>query len=224
MPKNSGRWHPDREPLSYELHGADYHPDTDVTVTAGGTQGLFTALAAVIRPNDEVIIFEPAYDSYAPTVKLLGGLVKAYEMSPPIYKIDWSIVKRMISSNTKMIILNSPNNPSGAVLDREDINELIAITKNTDILILSDEVYEHLVYDGREHLSMARFPELRERSFINASFGKLYHVTGWKIGYCIAPSWMMSEFRKVHQFEVFSVNSFIQYAISDFLKNYEKKS
>jgi methionine aminotransferase len=200
-----------------ELHGADYHPDTDVTVTAGGTQGLFTALAAVIRPNDEVIIFEPAYDSYAPTVKLLGGLVKAYEMSPPIYKIDWSIVKRMISSNTKMIILNSPNNPSGAVLDREDINELIAITKNTDILILSDEVYEHLVYDGREHLSMARFPELRERSFINASFGKLYHVTGWKIGYCIAPSWMMSEFRKVHQYVVFSTNTAIQYALADFM-------
>ena len=200
-----------------ELHNADYNPDTEVTVTAGGTQAVFTALAAVIRPNDEVILFEPAYDSYAPTVKLLGGLVKAFEMSPPIYKIDWAIVKRMITSNTKMIILNSPNNPTGMVLDKEDINQLIDITRNTDILILSDEVYEHLVFEGRQHLSMAHFPELRKRSFIAASFGKLYHNTGWKMGYCIAPDWLTQEFRKVHQSLIFSVNTPVQYALADFM-------
>jgi methionine aminotransferase len=200
-----------------ELHDADYHPDKEITITAGGTQAIFTALAAVIRPNDQVIIFEPAYDSYAPTVKLLGGLVKAFEMSPPVYKIDWAIVKRMVTSDTRMIILNSPNNPTGMVLDREDIRELIALTRNTDILILSDEVYEHLVFEGRQHLSMALFPELRERSFITASFGKLYHNTGWKMGYCLAPSWLMREFRKVHQYLVFSVNTPVQYALADFL-------
>jgi methionine aminotransferase len=200
-----------------ELHDADYHPDKEVTVTAGGTQALFTALAAVIRPNDEVIIFEPAYDLYAPTVKLLGGLVKAFEMTPPIYKIDWTIVKRMVTSDTKMIILNSPNNPIGSVLDREDIRELIALTRNTDILILSDEVYEHLVFEGRQHLSMALFPELRERSFIAASFGKLYHNTGWKMGYCLAPGWLTREFRKIHQYLVFSANTPVQYALADFM-------
>lgn len=200
-----------------ELHNADYNPDTEITVTAGGTQAIFTALAAVIRPNDEVIIFEPAYDSYGPTVKLLGGLVKSFEMSPPVYKIDWAIVKRMITSNTKMIILNSPNNPTGMVLDREDINHLIDITRNTDILILSDEVYEHLVFEGRQHLSMAQFPELRKRSFIAASFGKLYHNTGWKMGYCVAPDWLTQEFRKVHQYLVFSANTPVQYALADFM-------
>lgn len=200
-----------------ELHGSDYDPEKEVTITAGGTQAIFTALAAVIRPNDEVIIFEPAYDSYAPTVKLLGGLVKAFEMAPPVYKIDWAIVRRMITSNTKMIILNSPNNPSGTVLDNEDIRQLIDITRNTDILILSDEVYEHLVYEGRQHLSMAKYPELKQRSFITASFGKLYHNTGWKMGYCVAPDWLTNEFRKVHQSLVFSVNTPVQYALADFM-------
>ena len=200
-----------------DLHHSDYNPDKEVTITAGGTQAIFTALAAVIRPNDEVILFEPAYDSYAPTVKLLGGLVKSFEMAPPVYKIDWAIVRRMITSNTKMIILNSPNNPSGSVLDKEDIRHLIDITSNTDILILSDEVYEHLVYDGRQHLSMAKEPELRKRSFITASFGKLYHNTGWKMGYCVAPDWLLNEFRKVHQSLVFSVNTPVQYALADFM-------
>ncbi len=199
------------------LYGAEYHPEKEVTVTAGGTQAIFTALASVIHPGDEVIIFEPAYDSYAPSIKLLGGLVKPFELSPPDYVIDWNMVKKLISNRTRMIILNSPQNPTGTILKQEDINHLIKLTKDTDILILSDEVYEHMVYDGNEHLSMARYPELRERSFISTSFGKLFHNTGWKIGYCLAPEALMNEFRKVHQYLVFSVNSPVQYAIADML-------
>jgi len=202
-----------------ELYQSEYDADTEITITAGGTQAIFTAIAATIQPGDEVIVFEPAYDSYAPTVKLFGGLVKPFELSPPDYKIDWQMVRKLISSRTRMIILNSPQNPTGAILEEEDIKQLIAITRGTDILILSDEVYEHLIYDGKPHLSMCRFPELRERSFITFSFGKLLHTTGWKIGYCLAPKILMDEFRKVHQFLVFSVNTPMQYAIAEFLTN-----
>lgn len=202
-----------------QLHGAKYDPETEITITAGGTQALFTSLTCVIQPEDEVIIFEPAYDSYAPTVTLLGGRVKSFELSPPDYKIDWPMVRKLVSPKTRMIILNSPNNPTGTTLNAEDIDELIRITHNSDILILSDEVYEHLVYDGKEHLSISRYPELKNRSFITASFGKLFHTTGWKVGYCLAPGWLMKEFRKVHQFEVFSVNTPVQYAISEFMQN-----
>lgn len=205
----------------HALHGAEYHPDSEVTITAGATQAIFTALSAVIQPNDEVIIFEPAYDCYAPTVRLLGGLVKSYELEPPNYKIDWSIVKRLITAHTRMIIINTPHNPTGTILEMQDIRELIAITRDTDILILSDEVYEHIIFDGREHLSLARFPELRERTFITASFGKLYHNTGWKTGYCLAPEKLMSEFRKVHQFMVFSANTPIQHALAEVFSDME---
>lgn len=201
------------------LHGAHYHPDTEVTVTAGGTQAIFTALSAVIQPNDEVIILEPAYDCYSPSIKLLGGLVKSMELSAPDYKIDWELLKKMISNYTKMIIINSPHNPTGMVLTEHDIQQLIHITEGTDILILSDEVYEHIIFDGKPHLSMARYPELRERSFIVASFGKLFHNTGWKMGYCVAPAALMAEFRKIHQFLVFSVNTPVQYAVADFLSD-----
>ncbi len=200
------------------LYGSNYDPETEITVTAGGTQAIFTALAAVIQPGDEVIVFEPAYDSYAPSIRLLGGLVKPFELAPPDYKIDWTMVRKLISARTRMIIINSPQNPTGAILDEDDIQQLITITRGTDILILSDEVYEHLVYDGKAHLSMARYEELKERSFITVSFGKLFHTTGWKIGYCLAPTPLMSEFRKVHQFLVFSVNTPMQYAIAEFLK------
>lgn len=202
-----------------QLHRAKYDPETEITITAGGTQALFTSLTCVIQPDDEVIIFEPAYDSYAPTVTLLGGRVKPFELSPPDYKIDWQMVRKLVSPKTRMIILNSPNNPTGTTLNADDIDELIRITHNSDILILSDEVYEHLVYDGKEHLSISRYPELKNRSFITASFGKLFHTTGWKVGYCLAPGWLMKEFRKVHQFEVFSVNTPVQYAISEFMQN-----
>ena len=201
------------------LHSANYDPDTEITVTAGGTQAIFTALAAVIQPNDEVIILEPAYDCYSPSIKLLGGLVKSFELNSPDYKIDWEMLKKLISSRTRLIILNSPHNPTGMMLDEDDIRQLIHLTQNTDILILSDEVYEHIVFDGATHLSMGRFPELRERSFIVASFGKLFHNTGWKMGYCAAPAWLMAEFRKVHQFMVFSVNTPVQYAIADFMRD-----
>jgi methionine aminotransferase len=202
-----------------KLYGANYNPDTEITVTAGGTQAIFTAISAVIHPNDEVIIFEPAYDSYAPAIRLMGGVVKSLELDPPDYQIPWNMVKRLISSKTRMIILNSPNNPTGTILSKNDIDELIAIVKGQDILILSDEVYEHLVYDGEQHHSMARYPELRERSFITVSFGKMFHTTGWKMGYCLAPANLMAEFRKIHQFLVFSVNSPMQAAIAEYLKD-----
>ncbi|RZM28353.1 MAG: aminotransferase class I/II-fold pyridoxal phosphate-dependent enzyme [Pedobacter sp.] len=201
------------------LYQSDYVADTEVTITAGGTQAIFTALTATIQQGDEVIIFEPAYDCYAPTVKMLGGQVKSYEMAPPTYDIDWDMVKRLFSVNTKMIILNSPHNPTGRTLSAHDMECLIKLTKGTDVLILSDEVYEHLVYDGAEHQSVALYPELRERSFIVASFGKLLHTTGWKMGYCLAPENLMKEFRKVHQFNVFSVNSPMQHGIANYLQN-----
>ncbi len=201
------------------LYNANYHPDTEITITAGGTQAIFTAIAAVIKEGDEVIVFEPAYDCYIPTIQLFGGIARMVQMEPPNFKIDWGIVKKLITNKTKLIILNSPHNPSGSILSEKDIKELINITKNTDILILSDEVYEHLIFDGETHHSMAKYPELAERSFIVASFGKILHATGWKIGYCLAPTNLMTEFRKVHQFNVFSVNTPFQYAIAEYLKD-----
>lgn len=203
------------------LYQANYHPDTEITITAGGTQAIFTAIAATINPGDEVIIFEPAYDCYSPVIKLFGGLVKPFELNAPDYSIDWEMVKKLFSANTKMIILNSPHNPTGSILTQSDIDSLIKLTKNTDIIILSDEVYEHLIYDDEKHLSIALFPELRERSFIVASFGKLLHATGWKIGYCLAPEKLMAEFRKVHQFNVFSVNTPMQKAIAQYISDEE---
>jgi len=199
------------------LYKVKYNPDTEVTVTAGGTQAIFTAIAATINPGDEVIIFEPAYDSYAPTVKLFGGLVKTYELAPPDYAIDWDMVKKLFTANTRMIILNSPQNPTGSILSPTDLQSLIKLIKGTDILILSDEVYEHLVYDEHKHQSVMLYPELKERSFVIASFGKLLHATGWKLGYCLAPEKLTKEFRKVHQFNVFSVNSPMQQAIADYI-------
>jgi methionine aminotransferase len=202
-----------------KLYGAVYNPDTEITITAGGTQAIFTAITAVINPNDEVIIFEPAFDCYAPAIKLMGGIVKSLELEPPNYRIKWDMVKRLINHKTRMIILNSPHNPTATILHKEDIDELCAIVKNQDILILSDEVYEHLIFDSEQHQSMARYAELQQRSFIVASFGKPFHATGWKVGYCMAPAFLMQEFRKVHQFLVFSVNAPIQYAIAEYLKN-----
>jgi len=200
-------------------YGSDYNPETEITITAGGTQAIFTALTACIQAGDEVIIFEPAYDAYAPIIKSLGGLVKSYEMAPPDYDIDWEMFKKLFTSSTKMIILNSPHNPTGTVLKEKDVQALIKLTKNTDVLILSDEVYEHLIYDGQKHLSLALYPELKERAFIVASFGKLLHATGWKTGYCLAPANLMKEFRKIHQFNVFSVNTPMQVGIANYLQD-----
>ena len=211
-----------REQISMKiekLYGVNYNPDTEITVTAGGTQGVFTAISAAIQPNDEVIVFEPAYDCYAPAIKLMGGVVKSLELTPPDYRIPWDMVRRLITNRTRMIILNSPHNPTATILQQNDIDQLIAIVKDSDILILSDEVYEHVVFDGQIHHSMARYEELRKRSFIVASFGKLFHNTGWKLGYCVAPAILMQEFKKIHQFLVFSVNMPMQYAITEFLKD-----
>ncbi|WP_312902668.1 methionine aminotransferase [Chryseobacterium taichungense] len=200
-------------------HQAVYHPDSEITVTAGGTQAIFTAIASFIKKDDEVIIFEPAYDCYEPTVELFGGIVKRFEMKAPDYEIDWNAVKNLVTDKTRMIIINNPNNPAGKVLKENDIQELIKIVRETSILILSDEVYENIIFDGKEHLSVCKYPELKERSIIVASFGKLFHVTGWKIGYCAAPENLTNEFRKVHQFNVFSVNTPIQLALAEYMKN-----
>jgi methionine aminotransferase len=211
-----------REQIAYKtegLYGAIYNPETEITITAGGTQAIFTAITAVINPNDEVIIFEPAFDCYAPAIRLMGGIVKSLELEPPNYRIAWDMVKRLINHKTRMIILNSPHNPTATILKQEDIDELSALVKNQDILILSDEVYEHLIFDGETHHSMCRYPELQQRSFIVASFGKTFHATGWKMGYCMAPAFLMQEFRKVHQFLVFAVNAPMQYAIAEYLKD-----
>lgn len=202
-----------------QFYQASYHPETEITITAGGTQAIFTAINAFINAGDEVIIFEPAYDCYAPAIKLVGGLVKPFELQAPDYKIDWEMVKKLFTANTKMIIINSPHNPSGSILHKEDIDALIKLTKDTDILILSDEVYEHIIFDGEKHQSIALYPELAERSLIVASFGKLLHATGWKVGYCLAPAKLMTEFRRIHQFNVFSVNTPMQVGIAEYLKS-----
>ncbi|WP_121198690.1 methionine aminotransferase [Mucilaginibacter gracilis] len=202
-----------------KLYSVNYNPDTEVTVTAGATQAIFTAIAAIIHPNDEVIVFEPAYDSYAPAIKVMGGIVKSLELAPPDYRIPWDMVRKLLTARTKMIILNSPHNPTATILQKSDIDELTIIVKDQDIVILSDEVYEHLIFDGQTHHSMVKYEELRKRSFIVSSFGKLFHSTGWKIGYCVAPEQLMREFRKVHQFLVFSVNSPTQHAIAEYLKD-----
>ncbi|UMQ42841.1 methionine aminotransferase [Chryseobacterium sp. Y16C] len=202
-------------------HQATYNPDTEITITSGGTQAIFTAIATFVKKEDEVIIFEPAYDCYEPTVELFGGIIKRFEMKAPDYEIDWTAVKNLVSDKTKMIILNNPNNPSGRILKEKDIQELINIVRGTSILILSDEVYENIVFDGKQHLSICKYPELKERSLLVASFGKLFHVTGWKVGYCAAPKNLTDEFRKIHQFNVFSVNTPIQMALAEYMKNDE---
>jgi len=196
-----------------------YDPDKEVNITAGATQGIYTVIAAMVRDEDEVIIFEPAYDSYAPAVELCGGIVKYARMEPPDYRINWPEVARMVTHRTRMIIINTPHNPTGSILKREDLLALQHLTKKTDIVVLSDEVYEHLIFDGEEHESVCKYPELAERSFITASFGKTFHATGWKMGYVLAPENLMNEFRKSHQFVVFACNTPVQYAIAEFLAN-----
>jgi len=202
-----------------KLYAAPYDPETEITVTAGATQAIYTAITAMIHENDEVLIFEPAYDCYIPAIELNGGKPVFYQLKAPDYSIDWAEVQKLINHHTRMIIINTPHNPTGSVMSAEDMTKLEKLCRNTDILILSDEVYEHILFDGQTHQSVARYPDLINRSFIISSFGKTFHTTGWKIGYCLAPKNMMEEFRKVHQFLVFSVNTPIQYALADFLKN-----
>jgi methionine transaminase len=202
-----------------ELYGTQYNPDSEITITAGATQGLYTAIAALIREGDEVIIIEPAYDSYGPAIELNGGKPVYVQLKDSDYSVDWNAVKKVISRKTRMIIINTPHNPSGKVMSGKDMQQLEKLTKNTDIVILSDEVYEHMCLADEPHQSVARYPSLAERSFIVSSFGKTVHTTGWKIGYVAAPASLMAEFRKVHQFLVFTCNTPIQYALADFLKN-----
>ena len=201
------------------LYSAQYDPETEITVTAGATQAIFTAIMSLIREDDEVIVFEPAYDSYVPAIKLAGGVPICVQLKLPDYHIDWSEVKKVISGRTRMIIINSPHNPSGSILSAADMMQLEKLTKNSSILILSDEVYEHIIFDGREHQSVCRYPNLARRSLVMCSFGKTFHATGWKMGYCLAPANLMKEFRKTHQFVVFCVNTPVQYAIAEYLQN-----
>lgn len=200
------------------LYNVSYNPDTEITITAGATQAIFTVIAATIKKEDEVIIFKPAYDCYEPTIELFGGKTIPVQLNPEDFKIDWQLVGSLITDKTKMIIINSPHNPSGRVLSKNDMLQLEALLKNTSILLLSDEVYEHIIFDGEKHQSAALFPALAERTFITASFGKTFHNTGWKTGYCIAPTELTKEFRKVHQFNVFSVNHPTQVALAEYLK------
>lgn len=201
------------------LYGADYDSETEITITAGGSEAIFSAISAVLNRGDEVIVFEPAYDLYRPVIELFGGVVKEVVLKAPEFKIDWNEVRNLISDKTKLILINNPGNPSTVTLKEFDFEQLNEILKDSNILLLSDEVYEHIIYDEQKFLSAARFPELKERTFIVASFGKLFHITGWKTGYCLAPKWLTEELRKVHQFNVFCVNTPIQYSLAEFLKN-----
>ncbi len=203
------------------LYSTIINPDTDITVTPGGTYAIYTALTTVLQPGDEVIVFEPAYDSYIPNIEINGAVPVLIPLQFPDYTIDWEMVKQKVTPKTKMIILNSPHNPTGSVLNQQDIQQLTNIVNNTGIFILSDEVYEHLIFDGLQHKSILRYPQLLERSFVCFSFGKTYHCTGWKMGYCIAPSALMKEFRKVHQFNCFSCNTPVQYALAEFIQHKE---
>lgn len=201
-----------------ELYGAKYHPEKEVNVTAGGTEAIYSAITAVIHEGDEVIVFEPAYDCYVPAIELCGGIPVYIQLKAPDYKIDWSEVKKRVNGHTKMIMINTPHNPTGAIMTAEDMKELENITQGTDIIVLSDEVYEHIIFDGQPHQSVCRFPGLAERSFLVFSFGKTYHATGWKTGYVLAPEKLMAEFRRVHQFVVFTVNTPLQYALAEYMK------
>ena len=204
-----------------KLYGSSYHPETEITITAGATQAIFTAISAFISPEDEVIIFRPAYDCYEPAIELNGGRTISIQLRAPDFKVNWQEVKDRISDKTKMIIINTPQNPSGTLFSKKDMERLEQLTDGTDILVLSDEVYEHLVYDGEQHQSACLFPGLKSRSLITASFGKTFHNTGWKVGYCCADKLLMEEFRKVHQFNVFSVNHPVQDALAEYISKEE---
>jgi len=203
----------------HRLYQADSNPETDITITSGATEALFCAISAVVNPNDEVIIFEPAFDSYLPVVQLNGGIPVFSKLRYPDYSIDWDEVKKKITSKTKLIILNSPHNPTGTVITKQDIVQLQEIIENHHILIISDEVYEHIIFDDIAHESLLKYPDLAGRSFVISSFGKTYHTTGWKIGYCVAPPLLSAEFQKIHQYVTFASNTPIQYAYAEIMKN-----
>lgn len=198
-------------------YGIEYDPEEEVTITTGATEAIFTAITTIIRPGDEVIIFEPAYDSYVPAIELSGGIPVYITLEPP-FDIDWNHAKEKISPKTKLIIVNTPHNPSGKLFSKEDLNTLAQLVEGTGIFLISDEVYEHIVFNGKEHCSLMTHPVLRARTFVCCSFGKTFHITGWKVGYCLAPKELTAEFRKIHQFVTFSVVTPVQYALADFLE------
>ncbi len=202
-----------------DLYSTTYNPENEIVITAGATQAIFTIISAFIKPLDEVILFKPAYDCYEPAINLNGGKVIPMQLNYPDYKVDWKAVENAISNKTKMIVINTPQNPSGTVFSKKDMQELERITSNTNIIVLSDEVYEHMVYDELEHQSACLFPNLKARTFITASFGKTFHNTGWKMGYCCGPNELMKEFIKVHQFNVYCVNHPIQIALATYIND-----
>jgi len=204
------------------LYQADYDVDTEITVTAGATQAIMTSILACVHPGDEVIVIEPAYDSYIPTIQLAGGIPVLVGMryENNCFSIDWDLLASKVSPKTRLILINSPHNPTGTTLGKEDLDKLAGIIRDTKILLISDEVYEHMVFDDKRHHSVASHQELAQRSFIISSFGKTYHVTGWKVGYVLAPKLMTVEFRKVHQFNVFTVNTPMQVGIAHFMRDH----
>ena len=201
------------------LYGTKVDPSTEITITPGGTYAIYTAFTTILEPGDEVIVLEPSYDSYVPNIEINGAKAVLVPLKVPGYGVDWQAVKNAVSAKTRAIIINSPHNPTGAVLGEQDILELRALVAGTDMFIVSDEVYEHLIFDGIPHQSILRYPDLLERSFVCFSFGKVYNCTGWKQGYCVAPAHLMKEFRKVHQFNAFSCFTPTQVALAEFLKN-----
>jgi methionine aminotransferase len=200
------------------FYGAHYDPETEITITSGATEALFDAIAAIVRPGDEVVVVEPCYDSYVPAIQLNGGIPVVARMSLDDFRVDWDDVRRTISRRTRLLIINSPHNPSGSVFREQDIAELRHTLQGTDALVLSDEVYEHIIFDGLAHLGMARYPDLAARSFVVGSFGKTFHTTGWKVGYCVAPAELTAEFRKVHQFVTFATTTPMQHALAEFTR------
>jgi methionine transaminase len=212
--------YPLREALARKielLYGRRYDPVTEITVTSGATEGIYSTLTAFVHPGDEVLLFQPVYDSYVPAVQLSGGTPVFVTLRPPDYRIDWDEVRRLVSPRTRVIMLNSPHNPTGMVLDRSDVRELTTVLQGTDAIIVADEVYEHIIFDGRRHESLARYPEIAERAVVISSFGKTYHATGWKIGYCVAPEALSAEIARVHQFVTYAVNGAIQHAYAEFV-------
>jgi methionine transaminase len=213
-----------REAISRKVqdtYAIAYDPVTEINITAGATQAIYGVITALVRPGDEVIVIEPAYDSYAPAVELNGGVVRYSSLVVPGYSVNWAEVRSLMGSRTRLIIINSPHNPTGAILGAADLVELDKITRGTDIVVLSDEVYEHLIFDGHRHESVCWYPALASRSFVIGSFGKTFHTTGWKTGFVLAPANLMAEFRKAHQFIVFAGNTPMQYAMADYLVDKE---
>ena len=217
-------WLPLREAIAEKIHylyNTNLNPGSEITSTPGGTYAIYTAFTTILQPGDEVIVFEPSYDSYVPNIEVNGGIAVLVPLKVPGYGIDWEAVDRALSPRTKAILINSPHNPTGAVLSESDMLELQKRVAGTGIFIISDEVYEHLIFDGLEHQSVIRYPALLERSFVCFSFGKVYNCTGWKLGYCVAPAALTAEFRKIHQFNAFSCNTPVQVGLAGFLGNKE---